>query len=78
MTTKNPFEIRSDLLKQAQDLMTNQFQFNYNLFLEAANNTKDLMVNLDGITPKCPLFPSTEEVIAQAEKFYSFVSKGSK
>lgn len=72
----NPYEIRADLLKQAQELLQAQYDFNYKVFVEATKVATAAICDAEKILPKIPNFPSTEDIIKEADKFYSFVCKG--
>lgn len=74
----NPFEIRADLLKQAQELLQAQYDFSYKVFVEATKTASTAIVDAEKILPKIPNFPTTEDIIKEANKFYDFVSKVSK
>lgn len=71
---KNPFEIRADVLKQAQDLLEKQFEANtkfaFDTFTKLIKSGHETMENMQAYMPK---FPSSEDILAQAKKFYSFV-----
>jgi hypothetical protein len=73
----NPFEIRTELIAQAQKHLTEQYEAN----LEFAT---DVMFKLyqDGIATATqlaevtPKFPTVDEVLAKAREFYKFVETG--
>lgn len=71
---KNPFELRADLLKQAQDLLEGQFEANtkfaYEAMLKSVKVGTEYAETLQKMLPK---YPTSDEVLAQAKKFYSFV-----
>ena len=73
--SKTPFEIRADILKQAQDLLESQYEaqvkFAFEVFTKLVNNGQATMDNFAEYTPK---FPTTDDVMKQAKEFYSFVS----
>ena len=68
MSTKTPFEIRTEVLAMAKDYMDKQFALNQEFVkksMEAGYSTfEDL-----------PKFYSTEDLMQKAKEFYSFVSK---
>ena len=74
---KSPFELRTELLAQAQKHLTEQYEAN----LEFAT---DVMFKLyqDGtasareLAASAPKFPTTEDILAKAKEFYSFVNTG--
>lgn len=75
MSTKNPFELRADLLKQAQDLLESQYDaqvdFATKAFFALAKEGTATMENFKQYAPK---FPTPEDVLKQAKEFYAFVS----
>ena len=60
-TTKTPYEIRLELLQLAQGILQNQHEARG----AEANSTR----------PRATTAPTTEEIIAEAEKMNAFVSK---
>lgn len=73
--SKTPFEIRADILKQAQDLLESQYDANVafatETFFKLVKDGTATMENFKDFTPK---FPTTEDIMKQAKEFYSFVS----
>ena len=72
---KTPFELRADLLKQAQDLLESQYEaqmeFATKAFFALAKEGTANMENFKNFTPA---FPTSEDILKQAKEFYSFVS----
>lgn len=74
---KNPYEIRTELITQAQKHLTEQYEANltfatdivFKLYQEGLATASELAA----ATPK---FPSIEDVLEQAKKFYKFVEAG--
>ena len=74
---KSPFELRTDLLAQAQEHLTKQYEANlefatdvmYKLYKEGMASTQEL-------AKATPTFPTTEEILEQAKKWYAFVNNG--
>lgn len=65
--SKNPFEIRSDILAMAKDYMDKQNELNmafFNQMVEAGKKTID----------ECPKMYSMEDLHEKAKEMYSFVS----
>ena len=58
----NPYELRQQLLDQAQRILTDQYHSEH-------QRCRDRGVACDAE------FPTTEEIIAEAEKLYAFVQK---
>lgn len=67
MSTKNPYEIRLDILKMARELVMEEMytKRDYVMELWQANNRSG---NLDW-----PEFPSNEQILAKAQELYQFV-----
>ena len=74
--SKNPYEIRFDLLTMAKDLLDRQYEQSSNMAWEAFNkameSNRELYKDVEKYIPK--MF-TPEEVIAQAEKLQSFINK---
>ena len=76
-TMKSPFELRTELLAQAQKHLTEQYEANlefatdimYKLYQDGTATARELAAS----TPK---FPTTEDILAKAKEFYSFVNTG--
>lgn len=64
----NPYSLRAGLLSQAQDILCSQYhQENERLRYLCDRNLLDLK------TVTWPTMPTTEEIIAEADKLYQFV-----
>ena len=64
------YDIRAALLAQAQAILENQFQVRY--------ETLRYLCDRDMVNPKeiqWPEMPTTENILAEAEKLYDFVKK---
>lgn len=81
--SKTPYEIRLELLKLAKDsLYEPVFQKRQNLYEEFMSK-REVFVGMTGPTPEqlalqfptMPDFPSTDDIVAQAEKLNQFVSQ---
>jgi hypothetical protein len=73
----NPFEIRTELLAQAQKHLTEQYEAN----LEFATDVmfklyQDGMATAKQLSDATPKYPTTDEILAKAKEFYNFVSFG--
>lgn len=73
----NPFEIRTELLAQAQKHLTEQYEAN----LEFATDVmfklyQEGMATAKQLADATPKYPTTDEILAKAKEFYSFVSNG--
>ena len=77
--SKNPFEVRLDVLKMAQEMVNVELgikQEKYSNMIEAAriNNVGNMeSVVLNG----CPTMYDTIEVIKKAEELYAFITSNS-
>jgi hypothetical protein len=81
--SKTPYEIRLELLKLAKDsLYEPVFQKRQNLYEEFMSK-REVFAGMPGPTeeqlalkfPVMPDFPSTDDIVAQAEKLNQFVSQ---
>jgi len=68
--TKTPYEIRLELLKMAQDQLTQRY---YQKF-EVARRNADIAEEKLSLT-EIPEFPSTKEILNEAEVLKTFVDK---
>ena len=64
----NPYTLRAGLLSQAQGILQNQ----YHQELERIRYLCDRDL-LDATTVTWPTMPTTEDIIAEADKLYKFV-----
>jgi hypothetical protein len=73
---KNGYEIRTDILGMAKDLVSNDFHMKWQGWeLTAKRDEKTgQIVNTVGM----PEFPGLDKVLETAEKMYSFVNAGAK
>lgn len=73
---KNGYEIRTDILAMAKDLITHDFQVKFQgweLTAKRDEKTGQIVSKVD-----MPEFPGLEKVLEAAEKMYSFVNSGAK
>ena len=69
---KNGYEIRTEILKQAQDLIGQEFSYKWNGWEISQEKDKDgKIVSKVGM----PEFPGIEKVLETAEKMYAFVNQ---
>ncbi len=66
--SKTPYEIRLELLKMAQDQLTQRYYTDLNI-----KQTNSQMRN-EPLT-EVPAFPTTQEILSEAETFKTFVDK---
>lgn len=72
---KNGYEIRTEILAMAKDMVAQEYTYKWQGWEMSANRD-----DKGGITTKVgmPEFPGLDQVLATAEKMYSFVNQGSK
>jgi hypothetical protein len=76
MSTKNPFEIRTELLTLAQEYLQNQYEANK----QFAEQTYHQMVELGKVQPEdwakfAPKFYDFKDILAKAKELYGFVNE---
>jgi hypothetical protein len=72
---KNGYEIRTDVLAMAKDLVTQDFQVKFQGWeMTAARDEKTGQIVS---RVEMPSFPGLDKVLETAEKMYSFVNAGS-
>ena len=69
MNNKNAYEIRLDILKLAHDDLMGQYHHRISILQNEADRQQTSM-DAGHVTS---LYPSTDEVIARAERLYKFV-----
>jgi len=68
---KNGYEIRSDILKMAKDLMAEEYHSKFHGWeLSVQRDDKGVVTTTVGM----PNFPGLEQVLQTAEKMYAFVN----
>lgn len=69
---KNGYEIRTDILKQAQELVSQEFSYKWQGWEVSQEKDKDgKIVTKVGM----PEFPGLDKVLETAEKMYAFVNQ---
>lgn len=79
MTTKNPYEIRTELLQLAQTYLQEQFEANK----QVAEQTFHKMIELGKATPEdwakhMPKFYDFSDILKHAKELYGFVNNDSR
>lgn len=74
--SRNGYEIRTDLLHMAKDLVTAEYSMKFSGWEMSAK--RDDKTNQIVSTVEMPKFPGIEQVLETAEKMYQFVSAKSK
>jgi hypothetical protein len=72
---KNGYEIRTDILKMAKDLVAEDYHAKWHgweVSVERDEKTGQVITNVG-----MPQFPGLDKVLETAEKMYSFVNAGS-
>jgi len=64
----NPYTLRAGLLSQAQDILLNQYHQEYEKLRYLCDRNL-----VDATTVTWPAMPTTEDIIAEADKLYQFV-----
>ena len=70
MSTKNPFEIRAEMLQLAKDYMDQQYHMNVQFAEKMVEQNKKTIEDLQDTYKMY----SMEELMAKAKEMYSFVS----
>jgi hypothetical protein len=73
---KNGYEIRTDILAMAKDLVAQDFQVKFNGWEMTA--TRDEKTGQIVNKVDMPSFPGLDKVLETAEKMYAFVNTGAK
>ena len=68
---KNGYEIRTEVLDMAKDLVTQDFSYKWNGWEQTVERDKDGNVVAKTTVP---VFPGLDKVLETAEKMYSFVN----
>lgn len=71
MSNKNPFEIRTEVLAMAKDYLDKQYELNIEFTKSMVEQGQAAAEDFQ----KATQLYSTEELMAKAQEFYSFVTK---
>lgn len=71
---KNGYEIRSDVLAMAKDLVGQDFQYKWAGW--EMSNARDEKTGQMVSTVNMPVYPGLEKILETAEKLYGFVNQG--
>lgn len=78
MTNKNPFEIRLDVLKMAQEMMDRELDLNTQKYYHQIDAVKETNIGaLSGVVDAAPKMYTPEDVVAKASALYNFVADSS-
>lgn len=76
MTNKNPFELRLDILKMAQDMLDKEMQLKQEKFNHEVETLRE--INIGGVnnfvSQNAPQMYTPEDVITRASSLYNFVA----
>ena len=84
MPSKNPFEVRLDILRMSQEMLQSEHAAKEQKYLQKLDEFKRLNKNVYGqeitnfIEENAPAAYTPEEVITRASTLYSFVSSSTK
>lgn len=73
---KNGYEIRTDILAMAKDIVAQEYTYKYQGWEMTAK--RDEKTNQIVTTVGMPEFPGLDKVLEAAEKMYAFVNAGAK
>jgi Tfp pilus assembly protein PilF len=71
MTTKNPFEIRAEILQLAKDYMDQSYHVNLNFMQKAMEEGKKTFEDYQAAAKMY----TTEDLMKKAQEMYTFVAK---
>jgi len=72
--SKTPYEVRLELLKLAQGILSDPVYSNRDTMINEWEHRKELDKTIP--FPTFPKFPTTEDIIEEAEKLNKFISNG--
>ena len=73
--SSNPYELRASLLGQAEGILMQRYQTENDKVTNHIHLSLERDKTFDVNTVVYPTFPTTDDIIAEAEKLYSFVQK---
>ncbi len=68
-----PYELRAQLLRQAEGILMTRYQVEADKIRDNMHMKKKQNPEFDVDTVTYPTFPTTEDIINEAEKLYKFV-----
>tara|TARA_B100001287_G_C22320148_1_gene361236 strand:+ start:154 stop:381 length:228 start_codon:yes stop_codon:yes gene_type:complete len=72
-TNKNAYEIRADILSQAQGLLHSKYDRDFSIWEQTRTRDPQNGKIIDDVDR--PEFPTTEDILIEANKLYSFVDQ---
>lgn len=73
---KNGYEIRTDILHMAKDLVAQEYSYKYNGWEMSAKRDEKTGQLVSSVT--MPEFPGLDKVLETAQKMYDFVNQSNK
>ena len=68
-----PYELRAQLLRQAEGILMTRYQMEHDKIRENLHMKRDKDPSFDVDTVIFPSYPTTEDIILEADKLYKFV-----
>ncbi len=68
-----PYELRAQLLRQAEGILIHRYQIEHDKVRENLHLNRERDPAFDVNTVTYPKYPTTEDIINEAEKLYRFV-----
>ncbi len=75
MSSNNPYALRANLLLQAEGILMQRYQMEHDRVEQFMHLSLERDKTFDIKTVTYPTFRTTDDIIAEAEKLYSFVQK---
>lgn len=83
MTSKNPFEIRLEVMKMAKEMMDSHYNDSMNAWWTMVNNyaerhsmmTDELVKHTEELMKTKPAMYTPADIMSKAQELYGFVSK---
>lgn len=75
MSSNNPYALRANLLQQAEGILMQRYQIEHEKTTNLMHLSLERDKTFDVNTVTYPEYPTTDNIIAEAEKLYSFVQK---
>tara|TARA_R110001592_G_scaffold188358_6_gene433618 strand:+ start:49443 stop:49670 length:228 start_codon:yes stop_codon:yes gene_type:complete len=73
--SSNPYALRAGLLSQAEGILMHKYQVESERVINHMHLSLERDKNFDVNTVTYPTFPTTNDIITEAEKLYAFVQK---
>ena len=73
MSSNNPYALRAGLLSQAEGILMQRYQIEHERVTNHMHLSLERDKTFDVNNVVYPTFPTTDDIIAEAEKLYNFV-----